>query len=340
MAEVNWYYLDICDAISEDLPWEELEDKTVLVTGATGLIGGAVVDMLMAATETCRVVASGRNEERAKHRFTRYAKEERFQFLKMDVTEPITATDLTVDYIIDAAGGATPHLYKENPVGVMRSNLMGVDHLLQYGIAHGLRRFVFISSGEVYGEGDGRAFTEDYSGFVDPLSVRSCYPSAKRAAETLSICYGQQYGFDVCIARPSHVYGPGYTDEDDRVYAQFLRNVERGEDIVLKSKGEAYRSWTYVVDCASAILHILLRGKAGEAYNIADPDSNISISFLAQAIALNAGRQVVYDIPDDGTQGVTTPITKAIFDVSRLKALGWQPQIDISRALFHSIEQL
>lgn len=338
MVEVSLYEQDVLRAASQDLPWQLLDGKNVLVTGATGLIGGAVADVLMAAPTSCRVFASGRNQQRAEKRFARYAQSDRFRFLPMDLTQPLEG-DTDFHFVIDAAGGAAPRLYKEDPVGVMRSNLNGVDHLFQYGVRHALQRFLYVSSGEVYGEGDGRAFTEDYSGYVNPLEVRSCYPSAKRATETLCACYGAQHHVEVVIARPSHVYGPGFTESDNRVYAQFIRNVERGEDIVLKSKGEAFRSWTYVVDCATALLHILLLGKDGEAYNVADEQSNITIHQLAELTAGMAGRQVVFDIPDDATHGVTTPITKAVFDTHRLQSLGWQPLWHIEEGLRHTVDQ-
>lgn len=338
MAEVSLYEQDVLRAASQDLPWHLLDGKNVLVTGATGLIGGAVADVLMAAPTSCRVFASGRNQQRAEKRFARYTQSARFRFLPMDLTQPLEG-DTDFHFVIDAAGGAAPRLYKEDPVGVMRSNLNGVDHLFQYGVRHALQRFLYVSSGEVYGEGDGRPFTEDYSGYVNPLEVRSCYPSAKRATETLCACYGAQHHVEVVIARPSHVYGPGFTESDNRVYAQFIRNVEHGEDIVLKSKGEAFRSWTYVVDCATALLHILLLGKDGEAYNVADEQSNITIRQLAELTAGMAGRQVVFDIPDDATHGVTTPITKAVFDTRRLQSLGWQPLWHIEEGLRHTVDQ-
>ena len=225
----------------------------------------------------------------------------------MDLTQPLEG-DTDFHFVIDAAGGAAPRLYKEDPVGVMRSNLNGVDHLFQYGVRHALQRFLYVSS-------------------------------AKRATETLCACYGAQYHFEVVVGRPSHVYGPGFTESDNRVYAQFIRNVERGEDIVLKSKGEAFRSWTYVVDCATALLHILLLGKDGEAYNVADEQSNITIRQLAELTAGMAGRQVVFDIPDDATHGVTTPITKAVFDTRRLQSLGWQSLWHIEEGLRHTVDQ-
>ena len=338
MKQANLYHKDVKVALAAfELPWQQLSGKNILVLGATGLIGGCLVDMLMQHEGLdYQVYAAGRNEERASRRFSAYLGSAHYHFLHFDVTAPVPA-DICFDYIVDAAGGASPQLYSEDPVGVMKSNIFGVDNLLRFGLLYGLKKLVYVSSGEVYGEGDGRVFDEDYSGYINPTTVRACYPSAKRASETLCVCYAHQYGIEVSIARPSHIYGPFFTESDNRVYAQFVRNVLRGEDIVLKSKGEAFRSWTYVVDCAMALLHILLKGGNGEAYNIANEESNVSIRTLAESVAELAGRKVVFDIPDDVNQGNTTPITKAVFSTAKLETLGWQPLTLLKKGLEHTI---
>ena len=170
---------------------------------------------------------------------------------------------------------------------------------------------------------DGRVFTEDYSGYVNCATLRACYPSAKRATETLCIAYGHQYGIDVRIARPCHVYGPNFSDSDKRVYAQFIRNVLAGEDIVMKSTGSQYRSWCYVVDCVSALLHILLIGENGQAYNIADDKSNITIKELGEMIATIAGKKLVVEVPSEVEKAGFNVVTKSLFSTEKLKALGW-----------------
>lgn len=318
------YEIDIVNAAHADLPWQLLNGKNILVVGATGLIGGCVVDVLMRSSLTdCNVYAAGRNRARAEKMFANYVDKPRFHFLEIDVTQPLDCA-LDFHYIIDAASGASPKLYTTDPVGIMRANFLGVDHLLSYGINHGLERFVYVSSGEVYGEGDGRKFKEDYSGYVDPMQFRSCYPSSKRAAETLCASFAHQYGVGASVARPSHVYGPNFTESDNRVYAQFIRNVLRGEDIVMKSRGEQFRSWCYVVDCALALLFILLKGQSAEAYNVADDASNISIRQLAEMIAQIAGRKVVMDLPTGDEVAGFTPITRATFDTAKLESLGWR----------------
>ena len=207
----------------------------------------------------------------------------------------------------------------------MRANFNGTDNLLAYGMAHGLRRFLYVSSGEVYGQGDGgKPFAEGDSGYVDCATARACYPSAKRAAETLCASYAAEHGADVVIARPCHTYGPHFTEADNRVYAQFIRNVLRGEDIVMKSDGSQLRSWCYVADCACALLHILLKGERGQAYNVADPSACFSIRELAEAVAAMAGRKVLIELPPEAERRGYSAVTHAVFDTRRLESLGWR----------------
>ena len=158
---------------------------------------------------------------------------------------------------------------------------------------------------------------------MDCTKPRSCYPSSKRASETLCASYSSEYGLDVVIARPSHTYGPYFTESDNRVYAQFIRNVLNVDDIIMKSTGSQFRSWCYVVDCVSALLHVLLKGKNGEAYNIADQSSNISIKDLAEMIAHIGDKKVVIQLPDDVEKAGYNVVKKSVFSTSKLESLGW-----------------
>lgn len=317
------YQDDILHVTQLSLPWEKLSGCNILITGATGLIGSCLVEVLMERKQKdYQVYALGRNEGRAMERFSKYWDNERFHFVRYDVTKPLQS-DIDFQYIIHAASNASPNFFATKPVEIIKANINGVSNLMDYGLEHGLKRFLFVSSGEVYGEGDGRAFTEDYSGYVDCTSPRSCYPTSKRAAESLCVSYAQEYGVEVVIARPSHTYGPHFTESDNRVYAQFIRNVLRGEDIVMKSTGEQFRSWCYVVDCVSGLLHILLKGENGQAYNIADNSSNISIRELAEMIAEIGGKKVVFDIPSDAEKKGYNVVTKSVFDTQKLGGLGW-----------------
>lgn len=338
--KINSYKGDIYQAAISKINWEKLSNKNILITGATGLIGSCIVEILMAHPQMdYHVFASGRNTLRADSLFSEYKNSPNFHFIKYDVTQPLE-NDIQFHYIIAAASGANPVLYSTDPVGVIKANIIGVDNLLEYGIKHGLEKFIYISSGDIYGEGDGRVFTEDYSGYVDPLQLRSCYTSSKRATETLCIAYASQFPIEVCIARPCHTYGPNFTDSDTRAYAQFIRNIINNEDIVMKSLGEQYRSWLYVVDCAKAIIYILLYGENKNAYNIADSSSNLMIRELAEVIANIGHKKLIFTNPDDVEARGFNVVNKAVFSTKKLEQLGWYIESNITEKMNHTISHI
>lgn len=341
MDEIRTYRSDINTVSSlRNLPWDKFAGKNILITGATGLIGSCLVDVLMNHQDAdyC-VYAMGRNKDRADNRFMQYYKSGRFVFIEHDIINPLKS-EIPFHYIIACASGANPVLYTTKPVDVIKANVIGVDNLMIYGIYHQIERFIYISSGDVYGEGDGSVFTEDYSGYVNPMVLRSCYPSAKRASESLCVAYGAQYGVNISVLRPCHIYGPYFTETDTRAYAQFIRNAILGENIVLKSSGSQLRSWCYVVDCVAAILYITLLGNKGEAYNIADNSSNISIRNFAEIIAKVTGRTVILDTPDIIEASGYNAVSKSIFDTKKLEALGWTPIGGIKDNICVTIKEL
>lgn len=324
MDKIEIIYKDDLRLIFEkDLPWGVLSGQKVLVTGATGLIGGCLVDTLMLnPNKDYDVYASGRDESRARRRFGDFFDDPKFHFFIYDVMKPLDC-DLHFDYIIHAASYADPKSFVEKPVEIIRSNIDGVIHLMEYGLAHQMKRFLYISSGEIYGEGNGGVLSEEYSGYIDCMKPRSCYPSSKRAAETLCVSYVEEYGADAVIVRPCHVFGPHFTDNDNRVFAQFIRNVLDNSDIVMKSNGKQLRSWCYVVDCVSALLYILLKGEKGHAYNVADKNSCVTIRDLAEMIAKIGGRHVKMVTPTDSESKGYNVVTNSVFSTTKLESLGW-----------------
>lgn len=321
MVEMKSYAEDLRAIAQEPLPWAQIAGKSVLVAGATGLVGAALVEALLALPVPVEVYAAGRNAERAAAWFAAYADNPRFHFVQMDVCRPIQGAQ-PFDYILDAASSANPKSFATQPVEVMLSNFEGVRNLLDYGLLHGMQRFLYVSTGEIYGEGAGN-FSEHDSGYVDCATPRACYPSAKRAAETLCVAYAAEHQADVVIARLCHVYGPRFTEHDNRVYAQFLRNIAAGNDLVLKSSGQQLRSWCYVVDAVRALLYVLLKGECAAAYNVADPNSVFTIRQLADTLAALGGKRVVMAKASATEKQGGTPITLATFNTEKLQSLGF-----------------
>lgn len=320
-------YINDINIVSQDsnIPWQKLSGCNILVTGATGLIGRCLVDVLMSRKSIdYEVYASGRDNNKAKELLRTYQNNKHFHFIKHDVKKTLEI-NIGFEFIIHAASYASPNAFVSSPVEVMITNFNGVSNLIEYGLQHSMKRFLYVSSGEIYGEGDGREFSEDYMGYINVTSPRSCYPSSKRASETLCISYAEEYNADVVIARPCHVYGPGFTDSDNRVFAQFIRNIEKRENIVLKSEGLQFRSWCYVVNCASALIYILLNGESRNAYNIADESANLSIRDFAGLFADISGRKVIVSVPKEAERKGYNVVSKSIYNTTKLQSLGWEP---------------
>lgn len=326
LAENKRYAACLERALS-GLDLSPLSGKRVLIAGATGMLGSCVVDLLRSYGQ-CGVIAMGRSTSRAEERFG--PDDGTFSFCQQDVSEPIGEMLGSVDYIIHAASNADPVRMAGDPAGTLMANVQGTKNLLDYGLSHGMKRFLFVSSGEVYGQpnADQEDFTEDYCGPLDLSSPRSCYPEGKRAAEVLCQSYVSQYGADAVIVRPCHLFGPTMSRRDSRAAAEFLWSAADGRDIVMKSAGLLERSHCHVADAARGLLTVLLNGERGRAYNIADRRYQMRICDFARQAARAGGCQVIIQAPGALERAGYSRVSRAVLDASRLESLGWHPQVE------------
>lgn len=324
-----------------------LSGKTILLSGATGMIGKCIIDLLMQYNynhmdrEPIRIIALSRNSQSAEKRLAEYWHEESFRYIACDVNQEIPECG-QADYVIHAASNTHPLQYSQDSIGTITANVIGTKNLLDYAVSHKTERFCFVSSVEIYGEnrGDVERFQEDYLGYLNCNTLRAGYPESKRVGETLCNAYGQTYQLDFVIPRLSRTYGPTMLPSDSKAIAQFMKKAAAGEDIVLKSAGTQLYSYTYAPDAAAGILSVLLKGKSGEAYNISDIESEVTLRQITEWLAEDNGVNVTFEVPDVTEQAGYSTATKALLDTEKITALGWRPQTHMREGLAETVRSL
>lgn len=316
-----------------DLPYDKLKNRTVLVTGATGLIGVSIVRALL-AIGNIHIIAFIRNIEKAKRIYEGIEVND-LEFIIGDITKEISVKN-SVDYIIHCASVTGSKAMIEKPVETLATSIDGTRNVLELAREKKCQSVVYISSMEMYGsfQTAGKDITEDVLGFINPLTIRSNYPESKRLCENMCVAYLSEYGVSVKIARLAQTFGAGILPSENRVFAQFARSVINSEDIVLHTNGLSEGNYCYIRDCVTGILTILLLGQNGEAYNVSNPASHTTIVQMAQMVCekiANGKIKVVFDIPESNTYGYAAE-TKMKLNSDKLQKLGWKPEIGLEES--------
>ncbi len=324
-----------------------LSGKTVLVTGATGMIGGYLIDVLMNANRSLgteiRVVALARNMEKAKKRLFQYMNDPFFRLAIQDVATSFDRDVIgSIDFAVHAASNTHPNEYSNDPVGTIESNVIGLRNIYEYIKDNELKcRVLCLSSVEIYGEsrGEKESFSEDDFGYINCNTLRAGYPESKRLCETMAQAYLKQYGIETVIARLSRVYGPGLERDDSKALTQFLRKAVNREDIILKSAGNQVFSYVYVADAVTAMLYVLCDGETGEVYNIAAPVDEMSLKDIVEYLAEQSGTSVRFEIPDQSEAAGYSTATRAVLDTTKIEnELGWHPEYDLKGGLKKTLD--
>ncbi len=319
---------------------KKLSGKTVLISGGAGFLGKyflGVFDYLnkQVLDKPCRVISVDN--------FITGNRDPEFQVsdgkfildVWGDVTYPLPVRE-DIDYIIHAAGLASPVYYMKYPLETIESAVTGAKNLLELARKNKLEGFLFFSSSEIYGDPDPRAVPtpETYFGHVSSVGPRACYDESKRLTETICMIYKQQYDIPVKIVRPFNVFGPGMKHDDRRVVSMFTYQALNGKTLPVHGDGHQTRTFCYITDAMIGFLKVLLKGKPGEAYNIGNDNNEISMRDLAQIFVDLMGQRASYeliDYPDTYPAGEPQrrcpDLTKARDDI------GFVPQVNFREGL-------
>jgi UDP-glucuronate decarboxylase len=337
---------DLGRIASANLPWNRLRDKTVLVTGGGGFLAAYLVKSLLAVGRlyklNIKVICVARSTQGLDFRLSSYLGSPDLLVVQHDISQPLPCDFPHADIIVHSASQASPKYYGIDPVGTLLANSAGTMYLLEHAVKSKAEKFLFFSSGEVYGipVDPTKLVSEQDYGYLDPMNVRSCYAESKRIGETMCAAWAQQYDLHTCVVRPFHTYGPGMALDDGRVFADFVADVVAKRDIVLKSDGLAQRPFCYIADATIGFLTVLLCGSQAEAYNVANPVAEISIKDLAIVIASLFPERAIgirVDVPTITTTYLNSPIPRSCPTINKIKGLGWSPIIDLQNGFRRTI---
>lgn len=342
LLENEIYRKSIETIFFQDLDFSLLKNKRVLITGATGLIGSVLVDMLRLADEkfalNLKFALVARNRKKFEEIFGR---EKNISFIEHDMTKSFEY-DERIDFAIHLAANTHPVAYATQPVETITTNFLGTMSILDLCKKNPGSRFLNVSSVEIYGENKSEKLrlSETDFGYIDCNTTRAGYNESKRLSETLCQAYKSQFGIDFVTARICRCYGPTLKKDDSKALSQFIFHALNGEDIVLKSAGEQYFSYIDVFSAATAMLFIMLKGESGEAYNIADEKQDIKLKELAKVAAEIGKVKVIFDLPTETETKGFSKANVALLDSSKLKSLGWKCNTAIEEGIKLSLEIL
>lgn len=333
----------IIDEIKEEA--KKLEGKTLFVSGGSGFIGSYINATLLLLNKKifkkkCRVISIDNYITGTKKNFLIDINDKNFQFMDSDVRIPVI-TNEKIDFIIHAAGLASPFYYKKYPLETIESAVLGARNLLELARISKAESFLFFSSSEIYGDPDPKFVPtpETYAGHVSSVGPRACYDESKRLAETLCVTYHEKYGVPIKIVRPFNIYGPGMKHTDFRVIPTFIYNGLRGKNLPVHDKGIQTRTFCYITDAIIAVFKVLLNGKPGETYNIGNDKPEISIYELAEIVSSLIGKDAKpkrKDYPENYPAGEPQ---RRCPDLTKIKTqLGYEPKIDLKIGLSQTIK--
>lgn len=337
---------DLINIISENLPWHKFKNKIILITGGNGFLASYIIKSLLSANIyyklNLKILCLVRNKTSKLNRLKSVKNNKSLNIFYHNLNKPLPKNIPNSNFIIHSASQASPKYYHADPVGTLLPNSIGTFHLLEYAVKCKSEKFLFFSSGEVYGVplNKNKKIKEDNFGYLDPTNLRSCYAESKRIGETMCIAYSKQFNLNISIVRPFHTYGPGLDLDDGRVFADFVGDVVFKRKIIVKGNGLEKRCFCYLADATIGFLRILLNGADKEVYNLGNPYCEISIKNLAKLISnLFPDRifQIKFERSSNKKKYLKSSVTKLIPSIEKIKKLGWFPKTSLEEGFSKTI---
>lgn len=334
---------DLLDIYDSKLDFNKLDNKSILITGATGMLAAYIVYFLhylnVVRNKNIKIFALVRNKSKAENLFKELLNDKNFIIVEQDICEEIKLNE-KIDLILHLASSANPSTILNNPVSIIKANTVGTLNVFEFARKNNSKVF-FSSTREIYGKiEDINHIKENDMGICNCLEERACYPESKRISETICTSYNLQYGISYQIARIAHVYGPGMNiDNDGRIMSDIISDVVNNRNIVLKSAGTALRSFCYLSDAVIGIFTILLNGKNNEVYNLSNEIEEITIKDLAELcknLFPEKKLKVEYRISNDN-KGYTN-YKRVGLDNSKLSELGWRIKMNLKKGIVKTVE--
>ncbi|MEH6607781.1 MAG: NAD-dependent epimerase/dehydratase family protein [Halioglobus sp.] len=340
---------DIKEVLARDIPWQEFSGTTIVITGASGFLGGYLLRTLLGlysvglVDKPVLVIGLVRDVPRARKLLAEVVNDSHLRLVQWDLNQIAVPPLGDCNYVLHAASLASPKYYGNDPVGTLLPNSVGTASLLSaFQQSKDPRGFLFVSSSEVYGSvSSDEPIQEDVFGSLNPAAIRSCYSESKRMGEALCVAWQGQFDMPTFIVRPFHTYGPGLRPDDGRVFSDFSYNIVRGEDIVMMSDGQARRAFCYVTDAIAGFYTVLLKGRPATPYNVANPAGELSVFELAELLINlypEKKLEIVRKVPVDNHSYLASTFSRLVPDVKRLVELGWKADISPSKGFRRMIE--
>lgn len=341
------------EILQEDLEWiankeENLKNCTVLITGATGLIGSQIVKSLLCKNRmkgsNIKVIALVRSEEKVKEVFKYVLKNENLKFVYGDILESFQIED-EIDYIIHAASITSSKNFIERPIDTIKCIVNGTDKVLELARMKKVQGVIYLSSMEAFGITDPKKkyILEEDLGYIDLMDVRSCYSEGKRMAENLCVAYYSQYNVPVKIVRLAQTFGPDISKSENRIFAQIARNIINKEDIVLHTKGDSITNCCYTRDAIWGVLLLFTKGRSGQVYTITNESSCMSIFDMAKLAVEKIAEdkvKIIIEIPEDLKSYGYAPKKKMKLSAKKMNQLGWKAEIGMVESYIRMMKSM